>query len=101
DGADRSVRFSTGKKRSGIREVVRQGPPAESPSDILKVLSRFEANRAAGRNANFLAGPWVTADSTLAGFHLEHAKAAQLDPFAALHRQTHRVEHGIHGHLGF
>ena len=71
----------------------------KSPSgllpDILEVLARFEAYRAAGGYANFLASPGVTPDTALAGFHLKDPEAAQLDAIPALHGETHCVEHGV------
>src|SRR5687767_811007 len=61
-----------------------------SAPDVLEILAGLEADRPAGRDADFLAGSWVTADPPLPRLHLEHAEAAQLDPFAALHRKAHR-----------
>src|SRR5512137_3149560 len=69
-------------------------------AQILKVLARLEPDGPAGRDADFLAGPWVTADAPLPGLHLEDAESAQLDAIAPLHRQAHGVEHGVDGQLG-
>src|SRR5687768_13256525 len=69
--------------------------------DVLQFLAGLEANRAAGRDAHFLAGPRVAADAALARLHLKDAKATQLNTFAALHRVTHGFEHSIDGQLGF
>src|SRR5688572_4758714 len=71
-----------------------------SASDVLEVLARFEADGAAGGNPHFLAGAWVTADPALPRLHLEHAESAQLDPLAALHGDSHRLEYRIDRHLG-
>src|SRR5262245_51226603 len=68
-------------------------------ADVLEILAGLEANRAAGRNANFFSSAGVTADSTLARLHLEDPKAPQFDSFTALHRGAHRVEHCIDRHL--
>ena len=71
-----------------------------SASDILEIFARLESNRSPGRNPNFLAGPWVTADSPLPWLHLEYPEAPQLDTFATLHGDPHRLEYRIHRHLG-
>src|SRR3954467_8879333 len=63
------------KRGSAVIGIV--GRKRQLPSDVLEVLAGLESNRAAGRNAHFFAGPWVTADSALARFHLEHAEPAQ------------------------
>src|SRR2546423_11214928 len=69
-------------------------------ADVLQVLAGLEANRAAGRDAHFLAGPRVAADAALARLHLEDSEAAELNPVASLHRHAHRVEHRVDGYLG-
>src|SRR4030095_6550624 len=69
-------------------------------TDILQVLAGLETDRAPGRDANFLTSSRVTADATLARFHLEHTETAQLDPVASLHRHAHRIEHRINSYLG-
>src|SRR5262245_9344599 len=68
-------------------------------ADILEIFTGLEADGAAGRNAHFLAGPWVTPDASLARLHLKYPEAAQLDPFAPLHGQPHRIEHRVDSHL--
>src|SRR5438874_2178518 len=85
----------------------RSTPPGEirdrrrpSAPDVLEVLARFEADGAARRDAHFLAGPGITADAALTGLNLEYAKATQLDSLTTLHREPHRLEHGVDRHLG-
>src|SRR5687767_12339671 len=83
-----------------FRELcTRKGPIGGLLADILEIFTGLEADRPAWRDANFLAGPWVTANAALPRLYLEHAEAAQLDPVAPLHGEAHGVEHGIHGHL--
>jgi hypothetical protein len=69
-------------------------------SDILQIFTGLEANRPSRRDANFFACPGIPSDASFAWFHLEDAKASQLDAVTTLHRQTHRVEHGIDRNLG-
>src|SRR6185436_13159353 len=64
---------------------------------VLQILAGLETYRAAGRDLDLLARPWVAADAALPGFHLEDAEAAQLDTFAFHHRVLHCVEHGLDG----
>src|SRR5262245_5063374 len=59
--------------------------PFPSLSDVLQFLAGLETDRASGRDSNFLAGARVAPDAALTGFHLEHAKPAQLNAFATLH----------------
>src|SRR5262245_53142348 len=76
---------------------------AKSPSgllpDILEVLAWLEANRAARRDANVLACPWVTSDAALAGLDLKYPETAELDAIPTLHGETHGVEHGVNRDL--
>ena len=69
-------------------------------SDILQIFTGLEADRPTGWDAYFLPRSWVPSDASLARFHLEDAKATQFDAVTTLHRQTHRVEHGIDRYLG-
>src|SRR5688572_21240979 len=68
------------------------GVNQELAADVLELFARLETDGSAGRNAHFLARPGVAADAALAGLHLEHPEAAQLDSLPTLHRQPHRVE---------
>jgi hypothetical protein len=86
----------------GGQAVGRRGRgPTDRLSDVLQVFAGFEANSSAWWDAYFLPGPWVPADAALARFHLEDAEAPKFNPFAALHRDPHRVENGIDRYLGF
>src|SRR5262245_54553459 len=71
-----------------------------SAADILEVLPGLEPDCSSRRDANLLTRSGVPADPTLAGLDLENAEPAELDSLATLHRQPHRVEHGVHRHLG-
>src|SRR5205823_3750962 len=77
--------------------------PAWGPTlaDVLEIFAGLEANGPPWRNANFFPGPRVAADAALAGFHLEHAEATELDALAPLHGGPHRVEYRIDRHLSF
>ena len=86
--------------RVGVSFDKMPGVRRRSAADVLKVLARLEPDRSSRRNPYFLARPRVAADSALAGLHLKDAKASQFDSFAALHRQSHRIEDGVHRHLG-
>ena len=66
----------------------------------MKFLARFEANRFSGRNSDLLARTRIAADTALARLDLKHTEAAELDPFASLHGEPHRIEHRVHRHLG-
>src|SRR5512139_1786957 len=79
---------------------VRAGREAGASAQILQILARLEADGPPGRNANLLAGPWVTADAALSGLHLEHAEPAQFDAISALHREAHGIEYRVDGQLG-
>ena len=68
-------------------------------ADVLQVFARLEPDGPTRRDTHFLAGPRVTADSTLARLDLEDAKAPKLDAIAALHRQPHGVEDSVDRHL--
>src|SRR5581483_665539 len=69
-------------------------------SDVLEVFTRLEPDRAARRDADFLARSRIAPDAALAGLDLEYPEAAQLDALAALHGDPHRVEHRVDRHLG-
>src|SRR5207249_10834368 len=70
----------------------RERGPTDRLSDVLEVFAGFEANSPARRNADFLPSARVAADAALAWLHLEDAKAAKFNAFAALHRNPHGVE---------
>src|SRR6185295_3005323 len=78
---------------AGSRKVGRGEPSLLA--QVLEVLAGLEADRAAGGNPHLLASPWVTADSALAGLHLEDPEAAELDPLSTHHGFLHRLEHGL------
>ncbi|MCK7529324.1 MAG: hypothetical protein MZV64_73135 [Ignavibacteriales bacterium] len=84
----------------GFRHDASRTRGARPSAQVLEVLARLEPDGPARRNADLLAGPWVTADAPLAGLHLEDAEPAQFDAIAPLHRQAHGVEHGVDGQLG-
>src|ERR1700739_2223442 len=69
---------------------LRIGEGAESEG--LQFLAGLEAHRFSRRDAHFLAGARVAADAGLAGAHVEHAEAAQLDAFAFAKRTLHGLE---------
>src|SRR5690606_31322386 len=71
-----------------------------SATDVLQVFAGLETDGASGRDAHFLAGAGIATDTALARLHLKHAEAPQFDAFAASHGVTHRIEDGLHGHLG-
>src|SRR5580765_3439949 len=71
------------------------------PADVLQFLAGLEANGPTRRDAHFLAGSRIAANTALPGFDLEHPEAAQLDPLAPHHRGAHGVEYGIDGHFRF
>src|SRR5688572_3241175 len=73
--------------------------PSGPLPDILEVLTGLETDGPPRRDADFLARPGVAADATFPGFDLKNAEPAQFDAVAALHRETHRVEYGVNGHL--
>src|ERR1043165_3863661 len=79
----------------------RAGSKIRRLPDILEVLPWLEADRPAGRDADFLAGPRIAADAALARLYLKDAESPKLDAFAALHGHSHRVEHRVDGYLGF
>src|SRR5437764_13945196 len=86
-------------RRVGLA-ATRQGPTRRL-SDVLQIFTGLEADRASRRDAHFLAGAGIAADTALARLDLEDAESAKLDAFAALHGNPHGVEHGVDGYLGF
>jgi hypothetical protein len=68
--------------------------------DALKFFSRFEADRFAGRDADFFAGAGIAADSGLAGFDAEDAEAAEFNALAAAKSLPQRFEDRLDGLLG-
>src|ERR1051325_9052236 len=69
-------------------------------AEVLQVLARLEADRAAGRDLHFLARPRVASDAALAGLDLEDTEAPELDPLPAHHGVLHRLEDGFDRHFG-
>jgi hypothetical protein len=79
-------------------------PPAHSAdrlSNVLQILAGLETDGPSGRDAHFFARARIATDTALSRLYLEHTKPAQLDPITTLHRETHRIEDGVYGHLSF
>src|SRR5262249_30232380 len=78
----------------------RREGPTNRLSDVRQIFTGLEADRPARRDADFFSGPGVAADAALARLHLEDTEPAKLDSLAALHGDSHRVEHRVDRHLG-
>src|SRR5688572_28352124 len=80
---DRLVhRRASGGRRIGVQDLWRVWPRSAHAGrlpDILEVFTRLEPDGAAGRDADFLAGPGVAADAAFPRFHLEHTESPELD----------------------
>jgi hypothetical protein len=63
----------------------------------MQLFAWLEANRFAGRDADFGAGAGIAADARLAGPHVEHAKAAQLNALALSQSALQGFKDGIDG----
>jgi competence protein ComEC len=94
------------RRKSGDRESLcprlrgdREGDVAQRElPEVAEVLPGLEPDRLSRRDADFRPGPGIPADPFLARLHLEHPKAAQLDPLPAPHRFLHGVEDRLHRH---
>jgi hypothetical protein len=62
----------------------------------LKIFTRLESNRFAGRNVDFGASARISADARLAGFHVKDPKTAQFDAVALGEGLLHGFEDGLH-----
>ncbi len=79
-----------------MRETLILAPDTQ----LLKVFSRFETDGTTRRDPYFLTCSWISTDTTLARFDLKDTKTTELDSFASLHRQPHRIKHRVHCNLG-
>jgi hypothetical protein len=70
---------------------------AGAGSERLQFLAGLEAHSFARRDADFLAGAGIAADAGLARAYVEHAEAAQLDPFSLAESALHGPENGFDG----
>jgi len=66
----------------------------------LQFFAGLEAHGFAWRNADFLAGARIAANSGLARAHVEHTEAAQLNSIAFAESLLHGIENGLDGLLG-
>src|SRR5262245_4746646 len=90
----------TGRKSERSKSGSDDEPMTGRLTDILQVLAGLEADSPSRWDADFFTSARVAADAALARFHLEDAETAKLNPVASLHRDPHRVEHRVNGHLG-
>ena len=97
---DPAVRATGGTRRELVFEPMRETLILVPDAQVLKVFSRFETDGTARWDSHFLACSWISTDTALARFDLKDTKTTKLDSFASLHRQTHRIEHRVHCHLG-
>jgi len=67
----------------------------------VQVLAGFEANGAAGSNADLSASARIASNSGFAGSDVEDAEAAQLDAVAARECPLEAFKNGFDGGLGF
>jgi hypothetical protein len=74
---------------------------ANGSSERLQFLAGLEAHGFAGRDADFLAGAWIAANTGLARAHIEHSEAAQLDTLALTERIFHCSKNGFDGLFRF
>jgi hypothetical protein len=70
---------------------------AGAGSERLQFLAGLEAHSFAGRDADFLARAGIAADAGLARAYVEHAEAAQLDPFSLAESALHGPENCFDG----
>jgi hypothetical protein len=63
----------------------------------LKFLAGLEADGLPGRDADFLAGARIAADSGFARTHVKNPKAAQLDSLAFAESVLHGFKNGFDG----
>ena len=78
-------------------------PVVRHASSLLQRLQLFPWLKAycfPGRNCHLRASPRVTSDAGLSRPDIEDPKTPKFDVLALTERSFHRLEDGLHGHLG-
>src|SRR5712691_1378096 len=88
-------------RAGSIRMAGREHAGQNAASERLQFLAGLEAHSLAGRDADFLAGPWIPPDACLARADVEHTEAAQLNPLSLAESRFHGFEDGLDGLLRF
>ena len=63
-------------------------------------LTRFKSNGLPGRNRDLVACPWISADTTLAGFDYKDSKTSEFYPLTFLHGLLECGENRVNYTLG-
>src|SRR5882762_75958 len=74
---------------------------ANAVSERLQFLAGLEAHSLAGRDADFLARARIPPNAGFARADVEHAEAAQLNPFSLAQSGLHGIEDGLDSLLRF